>query len=109
MLQSIWTMTKQAYWSNHNPIEWQYNINLLSGSCHDIAQKLVIIGIEVFVGKFGNMPIEIYEKTFVKMGVGYTCLTRVFTSIQVKYQIDCIQMLNKSIIYCNVSGRAISI
>ena len=51
------------------------------------------------------MAIETYDRTLIKMGVSYTCLTGVFTSIQGKYQIDCIQMLNKSIIYCNVSGN----
>ena len=80
-------------------------MDILSANCPGIAQKLVNVVIEMLVRRFDDVAIETCDRILIKMGVSYTCLT----SIQGKYQIDCIQMLNKSIIYCNVIRRALSI
>ena len=46
---------------------------ILSDNHAAILKKLAEIGVEVPVIILDNMTIEIYDKTFIKMGVGYTC------------------------------------
>ena len=51
------------------------NEMLAKTAAKTIVDKFVEIGVEVLEIMLDNVAIEIYDKTFIKMSVGYTCLT----------------------------------
>ena len=70
MLSAI---SKQADSLIPSPNEFNIFFYNLSDNYSVTLQKLAGIGVEVPVIILDNMTIEIYDKTFIKMGVGYTC------------------------------------